>query len=153
MPPALRLRPARATDLPALLALEAMFPGDRLSARQFRHHLASPRARWQVAEEDGRVLGYGLVLLRRGSARGRLYSLVVDPAARGRGLGRRLLQAAERDAAAAGCTGLTLEVRQDNAAANALYRRAGYDPVARLPDYYEDGADGWRYTKPLGLGA
>ena len=66
-----------------LLALEQTFPGDRMSARQFRHHLASPRARWRVAEAGGKLLGYSLVLLRRDSDRARLYSIAVDPAARG----------------------------------------------------------------------
>lgn len=147
MPPSARLRPARATDLPVLLALEETFPGDRMSARQFRHHLASPRARWRVAEAGGTVLGYALVLLRRGSGLARLYSIVVDPAARGQGLGHRLLAAAERDAAQAGRTGITLEVRQDNPTANALYQAAGYRRLAALPAYYEDGAPGWRYRK------
>ena len=147
MPPPLRLRTARATDLPALLALEQTFPGDRMSARQFRHHLASPRARWRVAEQGGRLLGYALVLLRRGSDRARLYSIAVDPDARGHGLGRRLLAAAEKDAARAGCTVVSLEVRQDNPAANALYQSAGYRRLAALPAYYEDGTPGWRYLK------
>lgn len=147
MPPPVRLRTARTADLPALLALEQTFPGDRLPARQFRHHLASPRARWRVAESGGKILGYALVLLRRGSDRARLYSIVVDPGARGLGLGRRLLAAAERDAAAAGRTAMTLEVRQDNPAANALYASAGYRRTAALPAYYEDGAPAWRYQK------
>jgi ribosomal-protein-alanine acetyltransferase len=147
MPPPARLRPARAADLPALLALEQAFPGDRMSARQFRHHLASPRALWRVADAGGKLVGYALVLLRRGSDRARLYSIAVDPAARGQGLGRRLLAAAEEDAGRAGCTAMTLEVREDNATANALYQAAGYRRLAALPAYYEDGAPGWRYIK------
>lgn len=147
MPAAPRLRAARAADLPALLALEQTFPGDRMSARQFRHHLASPRARWVVCAEGGRLLGYALVLLRRDTPRARLYSIAVAPEARGCGLGRRLLAAAERAAAAAGATGMSLEVRQDNRRANALYEAAGYRRTAALPAYYEDGAPGWRYLK------
>jgi ribosomal-protein-alanine N-acetyltransferase len=140
-------RAARAADLPDLLALEARFPGDRLSARQFRHHLDNPRARLRVLPGAGSLLGYHLVLTRAGSRWGRLYSLVVDPAARGRGLGRILLADAEAQARRAGCRGLRLEVRQDNAAANALYAAAGYRRVAALPDYYEDGGDGWRLAR------
>lgn len=147
MPAAPRLRTARAADLPALLALEQTFPGDRMSARQFRHHLASPRARWVVCAEGGRLLGYALVLLRRDTTRARLYSIAVSPEARGRGLGRRLLAAAERAAATAGATGMSLEVRQDNRPANALYASLGYRRSAPLPGYYEDGADGWRYRR------
>lgn len=147
MPAESRLRDARPDDLPGLLALEAGFPGDRLAARQFRHHLGNPRARLRVAVAGGRVLGYHLVLLRRGSRWARLYSIAVDPAARGQGLGRRLLADAERQAGAAGRDGLRLEVRQDNRAAAGLYEAAGYRRTAVLPAYYEDGTDGWRYEK------
>ena len=147
MPAPACLRTARPADLPALLALEARFPGDRLSARQFRHHLANPRARLRVAVAGENVLGYHLVLLRRGSSLARLYSIAVDEAARGQGLGRRLLADAEAQARAAVCRGLRLEVRQDNAAANALYQAAGYRPLAELQAYYDDGAPGWRYGR------
>ena len=78
--PSPRLRDARPEDLPALLALEAMFPGDRLSARQFRRHLANPRACLRVAADGPRLLGYHLVFLRAGSPWARLYSIAVDPA-------------------------------------------------------------------------
>lgn len=147
--PTVQLRDARPADLPALLALEAGFPGDRLSARQFRHHLGNPRARLRIADAGGAVLGYHLLLLRRGSGLARLYSIAVDAAARGLGLGRRLLADAEAQARAAGRHGLRLEVRQDNAAANALYLAAGYRRLAALPAYYDDGADGWRYGREL----
>lgn len=147
MPATARLRDARPADLPALLDLEAQFPGDRLSARQFRRHLANPRARLRVLADGDAVHAYHLLLLRRGSRLARLYSIAVADAARGRGLGRRLLADAEAQARAAGCDELRLEVRQDNAAANALYQAAGYRRLAALPGYYDDGADGWRYGR------
>jgi len=142
-----QLRDARPEDLPDLLALEARFPGDRLSARQFRHHLGNPRARLRVLADGVGVQGYHLLLLRRGSRLARLYSIAVADAARGQGLGRRLLADAETQAQAAGCRGLRLEVRQDNPAANALYLAAGYRRLCALPGYYDDGADGWRYGR------
>ena len=147
MPPTPRLRDARPADLPALLALEAPFPGDRLSRRQFRHHLANPRAHLRVLADAGAVAGYHLVLRRRGSAWARLYSIAVDPARRGQGLGRRLLADAEARAREAGCRGLRLEVRQDNAEALRLYESAGYRREAALPGYYDDGAPGWRLAR------
>jgi ribosomal protein S18 acetylase RimI-like enzyme len=52
--------------------------------------------------------------------------LAVDPARRGRGIGRRLVDAAVREAAARGARRLTLRVLEPNAAARALYEAAGF---------------------------
>ena len=145
--PSPALRRARASDLAALLALEARFPGDRLSSRQFRHHLSNPRARLRVVVQAGEVAGYALVLLRAGSRRARLYSIAVEPRWRGRGFGARLLADAEAQAQRAGAGALRLEVRTDNCAATALYEARGYQRIAVLSAYYEDGGDGWRYEK------
>lgn len=144
----IHLRDATLADLGDLLALEAAFPGDRLSERQYRHHLGNPGARLRVLIADG-VSGSSLTLFRRDSARARLYSLVVDPAQRGRGLGARLLADVEAGARARGCLWLGLEVRADNAPALTLYQRAGYRVEARRPGYYQDGQTALRLSKPL----
>ncbi|MCI1710946.1 MAG: GNAT family N-acetyltransferase [Chiayiivirga sp.] len=146
-PAALAPRRARASDLPALLAVEAHFPGDRLGARQFRHHLRNPRARLRVLAGAGVIAGYSLILLRAGSRRARLYSIALDPAWRGRGFGALLLADAEVQARRAGASAMRLEVRADNLAATALYEARGYRRIVFLPGYYEDGGDGWRYEK------
>lgn len=134
-------RDARPADLAALCELETQFPGDRLSRRQLRHHLSSPRAALRVLEGPTGLLGYSLLLHRQGSALWRLYSLVIDAGARGAGLGRTLLLDAQRQAAARGAAALRLEVRADNEAAIAMYRRAGYAECAGKPGYYDDGVD------------
>ena len=143
------LRRATRADLPALLALEAQFPGDRMSARQFRRHLGSVTARLYVAELDGVVRGASLLFFRAGSTGARLYSLVVDTAARGRGLGATLLADAQGAARRRGCVRMQLEVRADNHAAIALYRHAGFGLARTLPGYYDDGGDGLRYRREL----
>lgn len=147
------LRTARPADLPALLALESRFPGDRLSPRQFRHHLRNPRARLRVLLHGAELAGYALLLLRAGSDKARLYSIAVDPGRRGLGLGARLLADAERQARQAGAVELRLEVRTDNAAAVGLYEARGYRRFGRHEGYYADGAAAWRYARPLGRGA
>jgi ribosomal protein S18 acetylase RimI-like enzyme len=55
-----------------------------------------------------------------------LHDLAVAPAHRGRGLGRRLLDTVTEAARALGCGAVTLEVRDDNAVAQRLYRSAGF---------------------------
>ena len=83
--------------------------------------------------------GYSLLFLRRGSRKARLYSLVVDSARRGGGLGSLLLADAAQVATEAGCSGIQLEVRADNTAAIALYVAAGYSKTGIRPSYYDDG--------------
>jgi [ribosomal protein S18]-alanine N-acetyltransferase len=149
-----RLRRAAAHDVPALVALESRsFATDRLSPRQFRHHLGRGHSWLAVAAVGDRLLGDVLLFFRRGSRVARLYSIVVDAAARGLGVGAGLLRAAEREARRRGCEALVLEVRTGNRGAIALYERFGYARVERRRGYYEDGADAWRYRKVLARSA
>lgn len=143
------VRPARESDLSALIALEREFPGDRLSRRSFRHLLGRANADVWVYEERGVLLGNAVVLYRRGTRTARLYSLVVARSARGRGIGQSLVAHAERHAASAGCEAMHLEVRSDNAQARALYTARDYAVVGRADGYYEDEADALRLRKPL----
>lgn len=151
------VRGAGRGDLSAMVALEASCftrAGERFSRRQLRGLLNNPRAAAFVAVEPGgdAVLGYAVVLLRRssnGTESARLYALAVDPAARGRGLGEALLRRAMDEAANRGAARVSLEVRADNAAAIALYRRLGFGGETRLPDYYEAGIDGLRMRRDL----
>lgn len=132
------------------MALETLFPDDRISRRAFRHMLASPNHRVIVADLAGTVAGDAVVAFRRGSTVARLYSLVVDARWRGRGLGALLLAHAEALAFANGARTMQLEVRVDNEAALALYQVGGYGRGRRLRGYYADGCDGVRLFKPLG---
>lgn len=143
-------RPAGPADLDALVALEQRcFDSDRLSRRSFRYWLGEGRGDIAVVEHGGRLAGYVLVIYHRGTRLARLYSLAVDPDARGLGLGERLVHEAEALAHRAGRLFLRLEVRRDNPAAVALYERLGYQHFGVLRDYYEDHQDALRYQKQV----
>ena len=146
----MQIRPAAISDLDALLQLEqAAFSGDRLSRRQLRHHLMTP-GRWLLlALEGGDLLGYALLLRRERSSVGRIYSIAVAAAARGRGVGAALMRALAERASQAGLRELRLEVRDDNTAAQQLYRRLGYQRFGRRERYYDDGMDAQRWRLPL----
>ena len=60
--------------------------------------------------------------------RGAVHNIYVEPAYRDRGVGGRLLAAAEDSLAAAGAEAVTLEVMAANADARRFYERAGYEP-------------------------
>ncbi len=159
-PEAGRAQPRRATiaaatvaDAHALAELDARcFPeADRFPLRVWRH-LLGPSARrgsalTLVARAGGEVVGAINGLLRANSRVVRIYTIAVDPAARGQGLGERLMRALAI-AARPRCDELSLEVRADNPA-RALYEKLGMRVASSLRGYYDDGADGVRYRAPL----
>ena len=144
------LRSATLDDLPALLALEERcFRTDRLSRRSFRHLLSRGHAATLVDEEVGGLRGYVLLLFSQGTSMARLYSIAVDPKNARQGVGDRLLEAAETAALERDCVSMRLEVRRDNAASLALFRRHGYRQFKEVPDYYEDHMAALRFEKRL----
>jgi len=103
---------------------------------------------WAAYEEPGRALGTVSLALpdKPNSAhRAELVKLMVHRAARGRGLGRRLLTVAEEAAAARGFTLLHLDT-ETGSPAERLYRSSGWTPVGTIPDYAADPAGVLRPT-------
>ncbi|MDC7697219.1 GNAT family N-acetyltransferase [Vogesella indigofera] len=122
---------ARLTDA---YARDAMGGGEGLSpARQQQLAQAlggHPGLFALIAEQDGEAVGHALCVLGFSSFYAapvcNLHDLSVLSAARGQGLGRRLLQAVASAAAQRGCAKLTLEVRDDNAVGRTLYHSEGF---------------------------
>ena len=148
------IRPAHLDDLSALVRLESeCFSSDRLTRRQFRYMLTRARAATLLAEEpDGTALGYVLVLFSRGTSVARLYSIAVATRARGRGIARALVAAAEAAAWEQERAYMRLEIRRDNPASQSLFEGAGYRRFGVLSDYYEDHMEALRYEKALAPG-
>ena len=99
------------------------------SAAAFADLLNQPGVQLE-AEADG------FILIRTVADEAEILTLAVHPSARRRGLGARLVRAAEARAVAAGAERLFLEVAEDNAAARALYAALGFQPMGRRPRYY-----------------
>ncbi len=78
----------------------------------------------------------GFVLVRVVADEAEILTLAVEPPARRRGLGRTLVEGAAELAHGLGAEKLHLEVAEDNAAAIALYRAAGFVEAGRRPGYY-----------------
>lgn len=149
--PAFRIREAALSDIASLVRLEeASFETDRLSRRQFRYMLTRARARILLAEDtQGGLLGYVLVLFSRGTSVARLYSIAVAQAARGQGVARALVAAAEAAAWEQDRAYMRLEIRRDNLASQTLFEGTGYRRFGVLSDYYEDHMEALRYEKTL----
>src|SRR6266487_888710 len=92
------------------------------------------RGAFLVIYQDGTPVGCGaLRLLEPGTAE--LKRMYVAPAARGAGLGRRLLLALEAEARALRVRRLVLETGVRQAAALALYRSNGFQPIPLYGEY------------------
>lgn len=144
------LRSARPGDEDELAKLETrVFEHNRISRRSFHQLIERPTAETIVAQREGVIIGYSMVLFRKGSGVARLYSLAVDPASGGGGLGRTLLAAAENAAYEHGRMLLRLEVREDNPRAIALYEKNHFHRIGIEKNYYEDGVAAIRMEKLL----
>jgi ribosomal protein S18 acetylase RimI-like enzyme len=145
-----KLRRGRRSDVEALVALEqAVFTYDLLSRRSFRHFLSAPGTTLLIAENAGKLAGYVLVLYPPRSRRARLYSIAVALHLGGRGVGARLLAAAEQAAWRRGRRSMRLEVHEHNTRAVSRYEKSGYRLFGRHRRYYDDHADALRFEKPL----
>lgn len=137
---------ATEADLDALVQLlahlftqEAEFSPDAAAQRRgLLYILHHPEVgQLLVARREGRVLGMVNLLYTFSTALGApvavLEDLVVDPAARGQGLGQRLLDGAIAHARRHGCKRITLLTDADNQPAQRLYRQRGFAPSPMVP--------------------
>src|SRR5207248_2231101 len=99
------------------------------SERYLRHLLEFDPLGGLVAEEGGRIVGVGWVHPRGAVAT--IGPLAVEPAAQGRGIGRRLLERLV-ETAGKGVPQVRLVHESWNAASLGLYLRAGFRVVAPL---------------------
>jgi len=76
------------------------------------------------------------IILSRAAGQAEILTITTAAAARRQGLAQQLLDGAYRDLHAQDISELFLEVAEDNIAAIALYRRAGFTPIGRRPAYY-----------------
>jgi ribosomal protein S18 acetylase RimI-like enzyme len=102
---------------------------------------AHPQRLIRLALYGGSVVGAAVCFLGFStfSAQPRLnvHDLCVLPAHRGQGVGRRLMEAVLEAARRAGCSGVTLEVRSDNAVAQRLYRSLGFGAGSAPMEFWE----------------
>jgi ribosomal protein S18 acetylase RimI-like enzyme len=84
-----------------------------------------------VAESNGGIVGYITTLIDREAGKGRIPNLAVTAAARGAGLGRRLIERALEYFRAERLEFAVIETMAQNAVGNHLYPACGFVEVAR----------------------
>lgn len=141
-----------------LLPLEARLFGDEpWTARTFwselgqvdtRHYLVARDTSARDTSAAGRDALVGYAGLCDYPDEAWVQTLAVAPGRQGQGIGHRLLGALLAEAARLGQPVVSLEVRADNAPAQALYARHGFVRVGVRRGYYQpSGVDAWVLTR------
>lgn len=150
----LSLRRATLADLPELLALEERCFDRPWPAGAFEQELALPCAQVWLAfdPDDPTPLGYVDFWVVEGEVS--LLNVAVDPRARRRGLGQRLLEVLQEQGREAGGETIFLEVRRSNVGGLALYKAAGFEQIGIRKGYYAaDKEDAIVMSRALDTGA
>jgi len=141
--PGMQISP-ESPDQPDVIALIADLDAyqDGLYPPESRHaldltSLKQDNVRFFVARDTaGQAVGCGAVVL--GDAYGEIKRMYVNPASRGQGVARRLLQALESAARDSGCRLLTLESGPFQPEALSLYAALGFERRGPYGDYADD---------------
>ena len=135
-----RIDPLRPEDMDRVLQIEVRSFSLPWTAEMFLAERGRPEKGEvfvaRAAEEgDAEVVGYLCLWLIAGEVH--IDNIAVDPARRRRGVGARLVGFAVAWARRHAARRLTLEVRASNHAAQALYRRFGFEVAGTRRNYYD----------------
>lgn len=142
-PPSLTIRQARPEDVPALLAIWnpiirdtlVTFNADEKSPDELRAMIET-RPAFLVADEGAGPMGFATYSQFRGGVGYRHtmeHTIILGPAARGRGIGRALMAAIEDHARQAGAHSIFAGVSAGNPEGRAFHAALGYAETAVLP--------------------
>ncbi|AFY40606.1 (SSU ribosomal protein S18P)-alanine acetyltransferase [[Leptolyngbya] sp. PCC 7376] len=144
-----QLQPLTTDDLPQVLALDQACFGGLWSKDGYLREMASPNSTLLILplpNNGDRLMGLGCLWSIVEEAH--VTIMAVHPDFQGQGLGQYILLGLLRDAWLRGLERATLEVRDSNTAAIALYEKFGFQTAGRRKGYYkatgEDALIMWR---------
>jgi ribosomal-protein-alanine N-acetyltransferase len=137
---------AKANEIDAIFEIEQKcFPGKvGYSKRQLEHLILNANSDCLVEKQDGMIRAFLIVTYRQRSLTCNIETIDVDPAFKNKGIGLKLLEAAETDMKRRGMRWSQLEVSEGNEAALKLYRKAEYTFKERIEGYYKFEHNGTR---------
>jgi ribosomal-protein-alanine N-acetyltransferase len=146
-PQELKVRPMTEADLDQVLAIETASFSNPWTREHFQGELIARHSFPFVAIADNNILGY--VCLMTLFEEAQILDIAVESKQRGRGVAKILLDHAITVALEEGAEVLSLEVRESNIAAIALYERRGFLKSGLRLKYYEGSEDAVLMEKNL----
>jgi len=124
-------------DVPAVHAIDLLSFSLPWPERSFRYELTENQvSRGWVADVDGTIAAMLVLWLIVDEAH--IATIAVHPDFRRQGIGEQILLYALRAARNEGAQRAFLEVRAGNIAAQAMYKKYGFEVVGVRPGYYKD---------------
>ena len=152
------IRIAREADVPAILSIYAPYVRDTTVSFEYdvptqeefltRFRNITRDFPWLVWEEEGKILGYAYACLpfeRKAYGWCAEPSIYLEPAARGRGIGRKLYTALEELLKLQGYRVMLALITGENTASVAFHERLGYETVGQLKKV------GYKFGRWLGV--
>jgi ribosomal-protein-alanine N-acetyltransferase len=137
---AVAISPMRVEDVQHVSRLERRCYAIPWNSSAYITEIGNPSAYYTVARtDDGSIVGYAGMWVIMGEAH--VTTIAVDPDARGRKVGERLLLNLLEYGMTHRAHRATLEVREHNVAAHRLYLKYGFVDVAMRKRYYSDNGE------------
>ena len=139
-PAGMLIRRMTLEDVPAVHQIDTLSFSLPWPERSFRFEVGdNPASRNWVAEADGRIIAMLVLWLIVDEAH--IATIATHPDFRNRGVAERLLVETLNSAREEGARRAFLEVRAGNVAAQAMYRKYGFDVAGVRPHYYKDNGE------------
>ena len=144
LPPGIYI--ANADEIDAIVEIEKKcFPKKvAYSKRQIEYLILNANSDCLIEKEDGVIRAFLIVTYRQRSLTCNIETIDVDPSFKNRGIGLKLLKAAELEMKRRGMRWSQLEVSEGNEAALKVYKNAGYKFKEKLESYYKFEHNGTR---------
>ena len=137
---------ADANEIDAIFEIEQKCFPEKVaySKRLLEYLILNANSDCLVEKQNGIIRAFLIITYRQGSLTCNIETIDVDPAFKNKGIGLKLMEAAEIEAKRRGMCWSQLEVSEGNKAALNLYKKAGYTFKERVEGYYKFEHNGSR---------
>ena len=132
------IRIAIDTDIDAIAALEAKCLREAWS-KEALGLFVKEGAFAVVAEADGKIVSYCTVLISLDEMQ--IINVATDPELRGRGYALAVMEKVIEESVSRGAISISLEVRESNEAAIALYKKLGFEICGLRKGFYKNPSE------------